>query len=77
MPRSSRKDGIVDAAFPAMLKDIGVPAFLLGRGDQQAFAASLAGTGAEAGGLRRRDRLSQSSVQNSIVMLSPFAREAG
>jgi len=42
------QDGIVDAAFPGMLKDIAVPAFLLGRGDQKAFAAELAGTGAEA-----------------------------
>ena len=36
------QDGIVDAAFPDMLKDTGVPAFLLGRGDQKAFAACLA-----------------------------------
>jgi len=43
------QDGIVDAAFPDMLKDVRVPAFLLGRGDQKAFAASLAGTGAETG----------------------------
>ena len=40
--------GIVDAAFPSMLKEADVPAFLLGRGDQQAFAASLAGK--DAGG---------------------------
>jgi aspartokinase-like uncharacterized kinase len=33
--------GIVDAAFPSMLKDARVPAVLLGRGDQQAFAAAL------------------------------------
>jgi aspartokinase-like uncharacterized kinase len=33
------RDGVVDAAFPAMLKETGVPAFLLGRGDQAAFAA--------------------------------------
>jgi aspartokinase-like uncharacterized kinase len=37
------QDGIVDAAFPDMLKDIAVPAFLLCHGDQKAFAASLAG----------------------------------
>jgi len=37
------RDGVVDAAFPAMLKETGVAAFLLGRGDQQAFAAALAG----------------------------------
>jgi len=43
------QDGIVDAAFPDMLKDTPVPAFLLGRGDQKALAASLAGTGAETG----------------------------
>jgi aspartokinase-like uncharacterized kinase len=42
------RDGIVDTAFPAMLKDAGVPAVLLGRGDQEAFAASLSGIGAEA-----------------------------
>jgi aspartokinase-like uncharacterized kinase len=36
-------DGIVDAAFPDMLKDTGVAAVLLGRGDQQAFAACLEG----------------------------------
>ena len=41
------QDGIVDAAFPDMLKVTGVPAFLLGRGEQRAFAAALAGTGAE------------------------------
>jgi len=37
------RDGIVDEAFPAMLKDANIPTFLLGRGDQQAFTASLAG----------------------------------
>ena len=37
------RDGVVDAAFPEMLRDAGFPAFLLGRGDQVAFAASLAG----------------------------------
>jgi aspartokinase-like uncharacterized kinase len=36
------RDGVVDAAFPDMLKDVGLPVFLLGRGDQEAFAASLA-----------------------------------
>jgi aspartokinase-like uncharacterized kinase len=36
------RDGIVDAAFPAMLKDAGVPAVLLGRGDQEAFASGVA-----------------------------------
>jgi aspartokinase-like uncharacterized kinase len=36
------RDGIVDDAFPAMLKDTGVACFLLGRGDQQGFAAALA-----------------------------------
>jgi aspartokinase-like uncharacterized kinase len=35
-------DGVVDAAFPAMLKETGIAAFLLGRGDQAAFATSLA-----------------------------------
>jgi aspartokinase-like uncharacterized kinase len=37
------RDGVVDHAFPAMLKDAGVSTFLLGRGDQQAFIAALAG----------------------------------
>jgi len=37
------RDGVVDQAFPAMLKDAGVSTFLLGRGDQQAFIAALAG----------------------------------
>jgi 5-(aminomethyl)-3-furanmethanol phosphate kinase len=35
-------DGIVDLAFPAMLKDAGVPAVLLGRGDQNAFGSGVA-----------------------------------
>ena len=35
------RDGVVDAAFPAMLREAGLPTFLLGRGDQAAFAASL------------------------------------
>jgi aspartokinase-like uncharacterized kinase len=39
------RDGVVDGAFPAMLKDADFPVFLLGRGDQAALAASLAGTG--------------------------------
>jgi len=37
------RDGVVDEAFPAMLKDAGFPAYLLGRGDQPAFAACLRG----------------------------------
>jgi 5-(aminomethyl)-3-furanmethanol phosphate kinase len=45
------RSGIVDAAFPSMLRDAGVPAFLLGRGDLRAFAASLAADDPEAGGL--------------------------
>jgi 5-(aminomethyl)-3-furanmethanol phosphate kinase len=36
------RDGVADQAFPAMLKGAGVSTFLLGRGDQQAFIASLA-----------------------------------
>ena len=36
------RDGVVDEAFPAMLAETGVAASLLGRGDQQAFAACLA-----------------------------------
>jgi len=39
------RDGVVDAAFPDMLKDAGLPVFLLGRGDREAFAASLAAAG--------------------------------
>ncbi len=39
------RDGVVDEAFPAMLKEAGCPANLLGRGDQAAFAASLKGNG--------------------------------
>jgi dihydroneopterin aldolase len=35
------RDGVVDEAFPAMFKDANLPAFLLGRGDQAALAASL------------------------------------
>ena len=41
------REGIVDAAFPGMLKDAGVPAVLLGRGDHRAFAAAFTGTGKE------------------------------
>jgi dihydroneopterin aldolase len=37
------RDDIVDAAFPEMLKETGVPAFLLGRGDQKTFSVHLAG----------------------------------
>jgi len=37
------RDGVVDAAFPDMLKNTGVKAFLLGRGDQHAFTTSLGG----------------------------------
>jgi aspartokinase-like uncharacterized kinase len=49
-PRQSRagaeqlaRNGVVDAAFPSMLSEAGVPSFLLGRGDQAAFAAALSG----------------------------------
>jgi 5-(aminomethyl)-3-furanmethanol phosphate kinase len=35
------RDGIIDDAFPAMLMDAGFPVYLLGRGDQPAFAAWL------------------------------------
>ena len=41
--------GVVDTDFPSMLKDAGVPAFWLGRGDRQAFAAALAGKHGSAG----------------------------
>jgi 5-(aminomethyl)-3-furanmethanol phosphate kinase len=40
------REGIVDAAFPAMLKEAGIPASLLGRGDHKDFAASLTGPAA-------------------------------
>jgi aspartokinase-like uncharacterized kinase len=40
------RDGVVDAAFPSMLKQAGVEAFLLGRGDQAAFAAWLSANAA-------------------------------
>jgi dihydroneopterin aldolase len=39
------RDGVIDDAFPTMLKDAGCPVFLLGRGDQAALAASLSATG--------------------------------
>jgi 5-(aminomethyl)-3-furanmethanol phosphate kinase len=39
------RDGVVDEAFPAILKGANFPVFLLGCGDQAALAASLAGTG--------------------------------
>jgi aspartokinase-like uncharacterized kinase len=38
---SLAREGVVDEAFPAMLKEIGIACFLLGRDDRQAFAASL------------------------------------
>ncbi|MCJ7528631.1 MAG: uridylate kinase [Methyloceanibacter sp.] len=41
------RDGVVDAAFPDMLKDSSVPTVLLGRGDHKGFAASFARTGQE------------------------------
>jgi aspartokinase-like uncharacterized kinase len=41
------REGIVDAAFPGMLTDAGIATFLLGRGDQDTFAAAFAGTGKE------------------------------
>jgi dihydroneopterin aldolase len=39
------RECVVDEAFPAMLKDVGFPVFLLGRGDQAALAASLLPSG--------------------------------
>jgi dihydroneopterin aldolase len=36
------KDGVLDEAFPAMLRNSGVTAYLLGQGDQAAFAKSIA-----------------------------------
>jgi aspartokinase-like uncharacterized kinase len=57
VPRQGKKadaaelaqEGVVDSAFPSMLRDAGVPAFLLGRGDQGAFAAALAAENADNG----------------------------
>jgi dihydroneopterin aldolase len=43
------RDGVVDEAFPAMLAETGVTAMVFGRGDQQAFTASLADKAAPAG----------------------------
>jgi 5-(aminomethyl)-3-furanmethanol phosphate kinase len=39
------RNGVVDEAFPALFKDAGFPVFLLGRGDQPAFAACLSDMG--------------------------------
>lgn len=39
------RDGVVDEAFPSMLRQSGVKAYLLGRGDQTAFAEMLEGAG--------------------------------
>jgi aspartokinase-like uncharacterized kinase len=39
------REGVVDTAFPAMLQEAHVPTSLLGRGDQEAFAACLTGGG--------------------------------
>jgi 5-(aminomethyl)-3-furanmethanol phosphate kinase len=41
--RQLAQDGVVDAAFPEMLKKTGVSTVLLGRGDQQVFTACLTG----------------------------------
>ena len=41
-PRQLARDGIVDEAFADMLAETGTPTILLGRGDQEAFAASFA-----------------------------------
>lgn len=35
------RDGVVDEAFPVLFKDVGLQVFLLGRGDQEAFASCL------------------------------------
>ncbi len=39
------RSGVVDEAFPAYLRDAALPAFLLGPGDQDAFAAAVAEQG--------------------------------
>ena len=72
--KNSREPGIVDAAFPAMLKDAGVPAFLLGRGDQKGFAAVARRQGRRGGRLRRLDRLSR---YHTRVPGNDAARRAG
>ena len=46
------RDGVVDEAFPAMLKDASFRVHLLGRGDQAALAASLSGASATACGAK-------------------------
>ncbi len=43
--RQLARDGVIDDAFPAMLEASRIPAVLLGSGDQEAFAAALAGNG--------------------------------
>jgi len=43
------RDGVVDEAFPGMLKRANVRAFLLGRGEQDALSACLAGQSAACG----------------------------
>jgi aspartokinase-like uncharacterized kinase len=40
------RDGVVDEAFPSMLRQTGVKAYLLGRGDQASFTEMLEGAGA-------------------------------
>jgi len=47
--RQLARDGVVDAAFPEMLKETGVAAALVGRGDQRAFAAWLTGEAGSCG----------------------------
>jgi aspartokinase-like uncharacterized kinase len=47
--RQLARDGVVDAAFPEMLKETGVASALLGRGDQRAFAAWLSGEAGNCG----------------------------
>lgn len=49
--RQLAADGIVDDAFPDMLKQTGVTAVLLGRGDRQAFTACLTGQADRCGAL--------------------------
>lgn len=45
------RDGVVDEAFPGMLAESNVPAFLLGRGEQEALLACLAGRNEKCGAL--------------------------
>ena len=65
--RQLARDGVVDEAFADMLAETGTPTILLGRGDHELFR----GFRRRGPFLRRRDRLSQPSVQNSSSCSRP------